>query len=241
MGVGLSYERGTPVPDGPVARDPSDGGTDTSNDSNAQANGSNVSEPAQHVVRRERCAPQIMCSHYLRATKLCFAPKLTDLYRKHSMSTCKESVSCTRPFRWRCRHLPRKVDERLPGKGNSTSHGARPDHLIITIIWWIRTIRLSIKNSLYQLKTLNARKVEYRKGSSTMSSLSADHSRNLKPQTREIQQSVSLEYEPSLGPRNSTRNLACTIGGVPQRLVDNVVPLDGSPPTWRHLVRLCCL
>ena len=35
-----------------------------------------------------------------------------------------------------------------PPKGNSNSHGARPVHLIITMIKWIRTSRLSIKNSL---------------------------------------------------------------------------------------------
>jgi len=39
---------------------------------------------------------------------------------------------------------PRKVDVRLPGKGNSNSRGARPDHLIITMIQWIRTSSLSI-------------------------------------------------------------------------------------------------
>jgi hypothetical protein len=41
---------------------------------------------------------------------------------------------------------------RLPGKGNSNSHGARPVHLIITMAKWIRTSRLSIKNfiSLWQ-------------------------------------------------------------------------------------------
>jgi len=43
------------------------------------------------------------------------------------------------------RTASRKVDLRLPGKGN----GARPIHLIITVIQWIRTSRLSIKNSLY--------------------------------------------------------------------------------------------
>ena len=32
----------------------------------------------------------------------------------------------------------RKVDVRLPGKGNSNSYGARPLHLIITMIKWIR-------------------------------------------------------------------------------------------------------
>ena len=42
----------------------------------------------------------------------------------------------------------RKEDARLPGKGNSKSHGARPVHLIITMIKWILTSRLSIKNSL---------------------------------------------------------------------------------------------
>ena len=53
-----------------------------------------------------------------------------------------------------CAHLggvggrPRKVDVRLPGKGNSNSHGTRPVHLIITMIKWIRTSGLSIKNSL---------------------------------------------------------------------------------------------
>jgi len=40
------------------------------------------------------------------------------------------------------------VDVRLPGKGDSNSHGARPVHLIITMIKWIRTSRLSINNSL---------------------------------------------------------------------------------------------
>jgi hypothetical protein len=42
----------------------------------------------------------------------------------------------------------RKVVVRLPGKGNSNSHGTRPVHLITTMIKWIRTGRLSIKNSL---------------------------------------------------------------------------------------------
>jgi len=47
--------------------------------------------------------------------------------------------------------VTRKVDVRLPGKGNSNSHGARPVHLTITIIKWIRTSRLSIKNSLSEV------------------------------------------------------------------------------------------
>ena len=49
-----------------------------------------------------------------------------------------------------CQSTPpyRKVNIRLPRKGNSNSHGARPAHQIITIIDWIRSSRLSIKNSL---------------------------------------------------------------------------------------------
>jgi hypothetical protein len=41
-----------------------------------------------------------------------------------------------------------KVDIRLPGKGNSTSQGARPVEQNISIIKWIRTSRLSMKKSL---------------------------------------------------------------------------------------------
>ena len=44
--------------------------------------------------------------------------------------------------------VSRKVDVRVPGKVNSNSHGARPVHLIITMIKWIRTSRLSINNSV---------------------------------------------------------------------------------------------
>ena len=45
-------------------------------------------------------------------------------------------------------NLRRAADARLPGKGNSNSHGTRPVHLIITMITWIWTSGLSIKNSL---------------------------------------------------------------------------------------------
>ena len=40
------------------------------------------------------------------------------------------------------------VDVRLLGKVDSNSHGARPVHLIITMIEWIRTSRLSTTKSL---------------------------------------------------------------------------------------------
>ena len=48
----------------------------------------------------------------------------------------------------------RKVNIRLPGKRQLNSHGARPVHLIITMIEWIRTSRLSTKNSLSGLTAL---------------------------------------------------------------------------------------
>ena len=56
---------------------------------------------------------------------------------------------------WRARNLlslsrTRNVNIKLSGKGNSTSHGARPVHFIISLIKWIRTSSLSIKNSLSQ-------------------------------------------------------------------------------------------
>ena len=42
--------------------------------------------------------------------------------------------------------------DRFDGKGNSNSHGASPVHQIISMIEWIRTSRLSIKNSLSRLR-----------------------------------------------------------------------------------------
>ena len=41
----------------------------------------------------------------------------------------------------------RKVYGRLSGKGNSKSHGARPVHLIITMIKWIRTRRIGVRRA----------------------------------------------------------------------------------------------
>jgi hypothetical protein len=49
-----------------------------------------------------------------------------------------------------------EVDVRLPGKGKSNSHGARPVYFIITMIEWIRTSRLSIKNSLWPIGLLGS-------------------------------------------------------------------------------------
>ena len=48
---------------------------------------------------------------------------------------------------------PRKVDVRIPGKGNSNSHGARPVHLIITMIKWTRTSRLSIVMDVAKMRS----------------------------------------------------------------------------------------
>ena len=46
------------------------------------------------------------------------------------------------------RESTRKVDVRLPGEGNSNSHGAWLVHQSISMIKWIRTIQSSLKNSL---------------------------------------------------------------------------------------------
>jgi len=56
----------------------------------------------------------------------------------------------------------RKVDVRLPGKGNSNSHGARPVHLIITMIKWFRTSRLSIKELALSGPGVQSRPREHR-------------------------------------------------------------------------------
>ena len=50
----------------------------------------------------------------------------------------------------RSRLWTRKVDVRLPEKGNSMSHGAKPVHQIISMMKWIQTSRLSIHKSLSQ-------------------------------------------------------------------------------------------
>ena len=81
---------------------------------------------------------------------------------------------CAWPCRSACRGAPRrtrefsaafrKVDVRLPGNGSSNSHGARPVHLIIiTMIKWIRTGRLSIKNSLFFCRVHHGGQLRMRK------------------------------------------------------------------------------
>ena len=57
-------------------------------------------------------------------------------------------LPATAPARSRPRLSMRKVDIRLPGKGDSNSHGARPVHQIISMTKWIRTCRLSLHNFL---------------------------------------------------------------------------------------------
>jgi len=60
--------------------------------------------------------------------------------------------------------LPRTVDVRLPGKGNSNSHDARPVHLIIMMIKWIQTSRLSIQNPAHLARKHMARPQACRTG-----------------------------------------------------------------------------
>ena len=46
----------------------------------------------------------------------------------------------------------RNIDVRLPGQGNSNLHGARLVHLIITMMRWFRTRRLSSKECLFSFE-----------------------------------------------------------------------------------------
>ena len=102
-----------------------------------------------------------------------------------------------------------KVDVRLPGKENSNSHGARPVHLIITMIKWIRTSRLSIKNSLRQ-GTVDAWWPLYRPGGREQarpSTLNPPPSTlNPQPSTLNPQPSTLIPQPSTLNPQPSTPN-----------------------------------
>ena len=57
---------------------------------------------------------------------------------------------------WGFRFKSKKASVKLPREGNANSHGARPVHLIITMMKWMRTSRLSIKIlSLQAAVTIN--------------------------------------------------------------------------------------
>jgi hypothetical protein len=88
----------------------------------------------------------MVCSqhlHVLYSLYMCLIVRICIVWegvgRRHKVSIA--------PVRKTCRPSFRKVDVRLPEKENSNSHGARPIHLIITMIQWIRTSRLSMKDS----------------------------------------------------------------------------------------------
>ena len=46
---------------------------------------------------------------------------------------------------------------RLPGKGKTNFNGARPVHQILSMMKWIRTSRLSMKNSLFDSRRARVR------------------------------------------------------------------------------------
>jgi hypothetical protein len=63
--------------------------------------------------------------------------------------TCAQRAST--PHRLACREgglSTMKVDIKLPGKGDSNSHSARPVHQTISMTKWIWTSRLILKSSL---------------------------------------------------------------------------------------------
>ena len=87
--------------------------------------------------------------------------------RPLNICVCLSVCLCRRPVppppqrtpQARSEHAVRywRVDVRLPGKGHSNSHGARPVHQIITMIKWFWTCRLSIKNSLSAILAIQER------------------------------------------------------------------------------------
>ena len=95
-------------------------------------NGEDPSNPNKIITSRE--------------SGICNRERDSENPRKQQPGVLEHRTLCY--FLKRRTHVdPRKVDVRLPGKGNSNSHGARPVHLIITMIKWIRTSRLSVNNS----------------------------------------------------------------------------------------------
>ena len=85
------------------------------------------------------------------------APQVRSLKEVRCLQLANTGTTEIRPLHVktlkRVNPAPRKGDVRLPGKENSNSHGARPVHLIITMMLWIRIRRLSIKNSLAKPRT----------------------------------------------------------------------------------------
>ena len=82
---------------------------------------------------------------------------LSALMFPNNMSFAEGSTKCLASADKYDAH-PGKVDVRLLGKGNSNFHGVRPVHRIMMMIQWIRTSRLSIKNSLSTVPTPGTRR-----------------------------------------------------------------------------------
>ena len=107
---------------------------------------------------RARIWPRLSHTRHIRSTA---TPQARDVVwrcrwvcgRRGPSEKERERADSTRPSRYMPPYSGlymgsgRKVDVRLPEKGNSSSQGARPVHLIITVMRRIRTSRLSIKNS----------------------------------------------------------------------------------------------
>jgi len=64
------------------------------------------------------------------------------------------------PGRWVSGKENQTPMARGPGQGNSNFFGARPVHQIITMINWIRTSRLPIKNSLAGYRWMQSGRIE---------------------------------------------------------------------------------
>jgi len=121
---------------------------------------------------------------------------LRVIKRRRRKRACSEQ---TGPARYKCLYHSRKVDVRLPANGNSNSHGARPVHLIITMIKWIRTSRLSIKNSLSAPRQPAGSALSLESGFDDDGELARLRAENLvNPETRNI--SLILRLKDLIGP-----------------------------------------
>ena len=132
---------------------------------------------------------------------------------------------------------PRKVDLRLPGKGDSNSHGARPVHQKHR---WIRTSRLPIKNSLSLTPAA---------GREAVGSLSAIDTRSAralpKPRTRNLARGGGLGRR-ALHLGCLISRVGCGVWGLGfggwgwgVRVSDHFYQHDRQQRDCDHVIRLC--
>jgi len=146
---------------------------------------------------------------------------------------CFVGVRHLSPLR-QMRTLPRKVDIRLPGKGNSNSHRARPVLLIITMIKWIQTSRLSLMNSL-------SRHLSFRKSSCCFARARARERERARQTDRERERERDRQTETDRQSEREREDLVLEAAGLlPKQLLlllpGPVARRDFQPQVLLHLM-----